>query len=220
MRRSTVYLPTLALLAVAASFVSCTSLSAQERMRLSAGDSIRVDQEIVGRVLNINGPVMTLVSRAAPRCRAGEMHGDAPICDPAPLIRHTLNLSEVVIERRSEKPHLMLRTVGGGLLGAGAFGAAGYFLGPHVGFGKVQGCLAGEANFTCRAGEPRYTQEELDARQEAADRKKGAFFFGVLGGTGTAILVNRLSKGWVRIEPIFSAGDDPWAVSFTVPTPR
>ncbi|NIQ59491.1 MAG: hypothetical protein GWN71_40955, partial [Gammaproteobacteria bacterium] len=70
-------------------------VSAQEPVRLSAGDSIRVDGEIVGTILNINGPMMTVLSREAPRCRAGEMHGDAPICDPAPLIRHTVSLEEV-----------------------------------------------------------------------------------------------------------------------------
>lgn len=189
-------------------------------MRLSAGDSIRVDGEIVGRVLNIDGLDMVVVSRAAPRCRAGQMHGDAPICDPAPLIRHTMNLDEVVIERRSEKSHLMLRTIGGGLLGAGAFGAMGYFLGPEVGFGRVDGCLIDDSNITCKTGEMRYTQEELSARQESSDQKKGAFFFGVIGGTATAILVNKLSKGWMRIEPIVSAGDDPWGLSFSVPSPR
>lgn len=191
-------------------------------MRLSAGDSIRVDGEIVGRVLSITGPSMTVVSREAPRCRAGQMHGDAPICDPAPLIRRTMEVDDVIIERRSEKSHLMLRTLLGGVVGAGAFGAAGYFIGPGVGFGQVDGCLTGSSNIICKNGEPRYTsQDEIDRLQKSSDQKKGAFFFGVIGGTATAILVNKLSVGWVRIQPIVSAGeDDPWGLSVSVPAFR
>ena len=192
--------------------------SAQEGVRLSAGDSIRVDGDIVGRVLSIEGQTMTVVSRAAPRCRAGEMHGDAPICDPAPLVRHTMAVDEVLIERRSEKPHLMARTVIGGVLGAGAFGAAGYFIGPSIGFGRVDGCLLNASAVSCATGERRYTQAEIDARQKSSDQQKGAFFFGVIGGTATAILVNKLSKGWVRVEPIVTAGDpDSWGLSLHLP---
>ena len=208
-------------LAAIASLVATTPVSGQEAVRLSAGDSIRVDRQIVGRILSIEGPTMTVVSREAPRCRAGEMHGDRPICDPAPLVRHTMDLDNVVIERRAENSHLMLRTVGGGLLGAGAFGAAGYFLGPSVGFGTVDGCLINASNVSCRTGEERLTQEEIDRRQKASDQKWGAIFFGVIGGTATGILVNKLSKGWVRIEPILAAGDDdPWGLSVTLPAPR
>lgn len=193
-------------------------MAGQEAVRLSAGDSIRVDREVVGRILSITGPTMTVVSREAPRCRAGEMHGDRPICDPAPLVRHTWDIGDVVIERRAEKSHLMLRTLAGGVLGAGAFGAAGYFLGPNVGFGRVEGCLLGDSNITCKTGEQRYTQDEIDRRQKASDQKRGAFFFGVIGGTATAILINKLSVGWVRIEPVLSAAqDDPWGLSVTIP---
>lgn len=208
------------LLAVVAttSFLHAGALSGQEAVRLSAGDSIRVDGEIVGRVLSITGPNMTVVSRAAPRCRAGEMHGDRPICDPAPLVRHTMDLGDVVVERRSQKSHLMLRTLAGGVLGAGAFGAAGYFMGPSVGFGQVEGCLINDSNISCKTGEQRYTQEEIDRRQKASDQKWGAIFFGVIGGTATGILVNKLSVGWVRIQPILSAGEeDPWGLSVTIP---
>ncbi|NNF13430.1 MAG: hypothetical protein HKN72_09410 [Gemmatimonadetes bacterium] len=209
------------LLALAATWplLHAGALSGQESVRLSAGDSIRVDGEIVGRILSITGPNMTLVSREAPRCRAGEMHGDRPICDPAPLIRHSMDLGDVVIERRAEKSHLMLRTLAGGVLGAGAFGAAGYFIGPSVGFGRVEGCLLNDSNITCKTGEQRYTQEEIDRRQEASDHKWGAIFFGVIGGTATGILVNKLSVGWVRIQPILSAGEeDPWGLSVTIPS--
>lgn len=209
-------------LALGASLPLASAAHAQEGVRLFAGDSIRVDGEIVGTVLSITGATMTVVSREAPRCRAGEMHGDAPICDPAPLVRHTMDLQNVMVERRSQKSHLMLRTLGGGVLGAAAFGAAGYFIGPGVGFGQVDGCLELSSNIVCKNGEARYeTQAEIDRLQRASDQRRGVFFFGVIGGTATAILVNKLSKGWVRIEPIVSAGDeDPWGVSITVPSGR
>lgn len=188
---------------------------AQEAVRLFAGDSVRVDGEIVGRILNIEGPTMVVISHEAPRCRAGERHGEAPICDPAPLVRHTLDMGEVTIERRLEQSHFMTRTVVGGILGAGAFGAIGYFIGPEIGFGRVDGCLIN--SFSCATGEVRYTQEQIDARQKASDQKRGALFFGVIGGTATAVLVTRLSKGWVRIQPIVAVGNEPWGLGFSVP---
>jgi hypothetical protein len=192
---------------------------AQEAVRLFAGDSVRVDGDIVGRILNIEGPTIVVISREKPRCRAGERHGEAPICDPAPLVRHTMDVGEVSIERRMEKPHLMLRTMVGGILGAGAFGTAGYFIGPEIGFGRVEGCVMGGSD--CSTGEPRYTQEKIDALQKASDHKKGAFFFGVIGGTATAILVNRLSKGWVHIQPVVAVGNsEPWGLSFSMPAFR
>lgn len=187
-------------------------------MQLFAGDSIRVDGDVVGRILSIEGPTMVVISREAPRCRAGERHGEAPICDPAPLVRHTMNVREVTVEQRIEKPHLMTRTVIGGLVGAGAFGLAGYFIGPELGFGRVDGCLIGATETECAARQGYYTQEQLDARQLASDQQKGAFFFGVIGGTATAVLVNKLSKGWVIIEPVVAVGnEESWGLSVTVP---
>lgn len=196
-------------------------LAAQEEVRLFAGDSIRVDGEIVGRILSIEGPTMTVISREAPRCRAGQGHGEAPVCDPAPLVRHTLAMDEVVIERRMEKPNLMLRTIGGGVLGAAAFGAVGYFLGPSVGFGTVEGCLENASTISCATGEPRYSEEKLESLQRASDQKWGTIFFGLIGGTATAVLVNKLSVGWVRIQPVMSVDpDNPWGLSASMPAPR
>lgn len=164
---------------------------------------------------------MVVISREAPRCRAGQAHGEAPICDPAPLVRHTLAVEEVVIERRMEKPNLMLRTLGGGVLGAAAFGAAGYFLGPSVGFGRVAGCVENSSAAQCATGEPRYTAEKLESLQRSSDQKWGAVFFGLIGGTATAVLVNKLSVGWVRIQPVMSVDPaDPWGLSVALPAPR
>lgn len=210
-----------ALLLASLTLLGGGSLVAQEEVRLFAGDSIRVDGEIVGRILSIEGPTMVVISRETPRCRAGEAHGEAPVCDPAPLVRHTLAVDDVVVEQRMEKPHLMLRTIGGGVLGAAAFGVGGYFLGPVVGFGTVEGCLEGASNTECATGEPRYTPEKLESVQRTSDQKWGAIFFGLIGGTATAVLVNKLSVGWVRVQPVMSVDpEDPWGMSVTIPAPR
>ena len=196
-------------------------LAAQEEVRLFAGDSVRVDGRIVGRILSVDGSNLVVISREAPRCRAGQAHGEAPVCDPAPLVRHTLDLNEVVIEERREAPHLMLRTIGGGILGAAAFGTAGYFFGPSIGFGRVDGCLVTDSNIDCATGETRYTADELAARQKRSDQRKGAFFFGVIGGSATAVLVNKLSVGWVRVQPVVSVDSaSPWGLNVSVPAPR
>ena len=212
----------LALVCAALPLFPGSALEAQQQVRLSAGDSVRVDGEIVGRILFIDGPDMVVVSREAPRCRAGQMHGEAAVCDPAPLVRHEMKLEEVVIERRIRSSNLTLRTIGGGLLGAAAFGAAGWLIGPSVGFGRVEGCLEAGGSTGCAAGEPRYTADELESLQRKSDQKKGALFFGALGGTATAVLVNRLSQGWVRVEPVMSV--DPaggtWGLGLSLPAPR
>lgn len=194
---------------------------AQQAARLSAGDSIRVDGEIVGRVLSIDDRVVNVVSREAPRCRAGLMHGDPAICDPSPIVRHTVSLDEVTVERRMRKSHFTLRMLAGAGLGAAAFGAIGWVIGPELGFGSVDGCVSTSLNNRCRPGEEAYTQEEYTALQKSADQRMGALFFGLLGGTATAIVVRKLSFGWVRVEPIVTAGpSEPWGLGFTVPTPR
>lgn len=221
-RRASLASPIRAAWIVAALLVALAPvLNAQEAVRLFAGDSIRVDGQIIGRVLSIEGRVMNVVSHEAPRCRAGLMHGDPAICDPAPLVRHTMNLDEVSIERRMRKPHFALRTVVGGLVGAAGFGFAGYVIGPEIGFGRVSGCVAGTTINGCSTGETRYTPEELDARQKRSDQMKGALFFGVIGGSATVVVARKLSNGWVRIEPVVVAGpDESWGLSFSVPTGR
>ncbi|NIQ59490.1 MAG: hypothetical protein GWN71_40950, partial [Gammaproteobacteria bacterium] len=67
----------------------------------------------------------------------------------------------------------MLRTIGAGMLGAAAFGTVGYFIGPEIGFGRVQGCVLEDLTTGCSTGEPIYTPEELAARQKTADQKRG-----------------------------------------------
>lgn len=191
---------------------------AAPQVQLFAGDSVRIDGSLVGRVLSIEGPRMTVVSRGVPRCRAGEMHGDAPLCDPAPLIRREMDLSAVNVERRMQKDHLTTRTMVGGLIGAAAFGVAGYYIGPAFGFGKVDGCV--EVSETALCSNP-VEREELARRQKIADQRKGVFFFGVIGGSFAAIMARKLSVGWVQIQPsIPAAATEPWGLSFEIPTAR
>ena len=193
------------------------SSDSQTPTNLFAGDSIRVDGE-VGRILSIEGPRMTVVTRGEPRCRAGQMHGDAPICDPAPLIRNSYDVREALIERRNVPSNLMLRTIGAGLLGGAAFGAVGYLVGPEIGFGKIEGCVdSSESSLQC-SPQNRIPRDEFEAEQKRADQRRGAIFFGAIGGTLTAILVRKLSVGWVRVEPTFGAvPSSSWDVSVTLP---
>jgi hypothetical protein len=184
---------------------------------LFAGDSVRIDGSLVGRVLSIDGPDLVVVSRGQPSCRAGEMHGDAPICDPAPLIRREMSVQSVLIERRSQKAHINLRTIIGGLVGAAAFGVAGYYVGPSVGFGRIQGCVAlPDSYIQCEPGEE-IPADEFTKRQLQADQLRGVLFFGAIGGSFTAILARKLSVGWVRVQPtVPMAPADPWGVAVTI----
>lgn len=185
-------------------------------LALFAGDSVRVNGSVVGRVLSVEGNYFTLMSRGKPVCRAGQMHGDAPICDPAPMQRQTLALDEVSLERRATKSNPGLWMLGGGALGSAVFGALGYAIGPSVGFGKVDSCTAEGTDTYCLNP---ISREELDAEQSTRDQRRGVFFFGLVGGTFTAIMARKLTVGWVRINPTVPVSDeDGWGMSFTVPS--
>ena len=182
---------------------------------LLAGDSVRVNGAIGGRVLSVEGNTFTLLSRGKPVCRAGEMHGEAPICDPAPIQRRTLLFEEVSLERRMEKGNPAMWTLGGGVIGGGVFAALGYFIGPVVGFGKVPGCTAQESNTYCVNP---ISKSELDAQQKVRDQRRGAFFFGVVGGTFAAVMARKLSVGWVEFTPTAPLrSNEGWGMSVTVP---
>lgn len=183
---------------------------------LFAGDSVRVNGSVVGRVLSVEGSFFTLLSRGKPVCRAGEMHGDAPICDPAPVRRETLALDEVTLERRTTRGNPGMWMLGGAVLGGAAFSALGYVIGPSVGFGKVDGCTGSESNTYCLNP---VSREELDALQEARDQRRGAFFFGLIGGTFSAIMARTLSVGWVQINPTVPVRtEEGWGMSVTLPS--
>lgn len=129
-----------------------------------------------------------------------------------------MDLSAVNIERRMQKDHLTVRTLVGGLIGAAAFGVAGYYIGPEFGFGKVDGCV--EVSETALCTNP-IERDELARRQKIADQRKGVLFFGVIGGSFAAIMARKLSVGWVQIQPsIPVAPTEPWTLSFEIPTAR
>ena len=189
-------------------------------VRISAGDSVRVDGDLVGRVLSLEGSNLTVVSRGEPRCRAGVGHGDAPICDPAPLVRTEMMLGDVEVELRRQKGDPTKRTLVGGALGAAVFGTAGYFLGPEIGFGRIDGCYNATSTQRCLA-EKGVTLEEQAANQKRHDQTWGAIFFGAVGATATAIVARRTSVGWVRVEPSVPVmPGDAWGVAIGVVPPR
>lgn len=188
-----------------------------------AGSSAR--QEFVGRIISVDGRTATLVARGQPRCRAGEMIGDAPICDPAPVIRREIDLSQVAVERRQVKSNATLRVVGGAILGGAALGAVGYLVGPSLGFGKVGGCrevtttsLCSEfAGLTAEEIAQRTAQQEAD--QKMSDQRRGAFFFGIVGATAAGILAKKLSAGWVAVDPMVPiGGEEAWRIGINVPS--
>jgi hypothetical protein len=189
-----------------------------ERVQLFAGDSIRIDGTTIASVLAIDGNRLVAISRAKPRCRAGERHGEAPICDPAPAIRQDVDLREVTIEKRAPKGNVNRRTIVGGVLGGAAFATVGYLIGPSIGFGKVPGweCVEVTNPIGCPGGP--VPRDEYERRQKAQDQKRGAFFFGVIGGSATAIFARKLSVGWVRIEPVVPVSPaETWGVTFSMP---
>jgi len=187
---------------------------------ISAGDSVRVDGELVGRVLSLEGSNLTVVSRGEANCRAGVGHGDATICDPAPLLRSEMRLDDVEVELRLQKGDPTKRTLVGGTLGAAVFGTVGYFLGPEIGFGRIDGCYNATSTQRCLA-EKGTTVEEQAAKQKRHDQTWGAIFFGAVGATASAIVARRTSVGWVRVEPAVPiAPGEPWGLAIGLTPPR
>mgnify|MGYP001815902512 CR=1 FL=1 len=207
-------------LAVLALLASTADLHAQDTTdELFAGDSVRVDGVLIGRVIRVEGHTATVTSREKPRCRAGEGYGDAPICDPAPVIRREIDLRYSTVERRLEKRNPNAWTAIGAVVGGAAFAGLGYALGPVVGFGKVDGCP--DPVVPGCSQEDYVPPDELEARQRQQDQRRGAAFFGVLGGTASAIFARKLSTGWVRFEPSFpTTGDGPWGLTVVLPGVR
>lgn len=203
-----------------------SSANAQEADEIFAGDSIRVDHDLVGRVLRVEGSVLTVVSRGTPRCRAGLMYGEPAVCDPAPLVQRTVDLTRITIERRETKGNIAVRTVLAAVIGGAAFGAFGYATGPGLGYGKVRGCTTLSASYPCEEyAELGLTPEEVAQAEEtrlgdqkSRDQRRGAFFFGVIGGSVTVLIVRRLSVGWVEIHPNVPLDrSEPWGLSLSVP---
>ncbi len=211
-----------------------SSALAQGSDELFAGDSVRVElpgsdasdpaavERFVGSVLKVEGRQVTVIAREPPRCMAGLAHGEGPTCSLGPLIYHTVELGTVRIERRQVRSDRTTRMLLGGVAGGAALGAAGYALGPSLGFGSAGGCRAGPG-LSCDSdrlpGETAAEAEErLAAEQKVSDQRRGALFFGVIGGTLGAMLGRRLSVGWVDIHPtVPAARDEPWGLSLHLP---
>jgi hypothetical protein len=93
-------------------------------------------------------------------------------------------------------------------------------IGPSIGFGKVDGCLIASATTGCLAQDV-VPADVLEARQRRSDQTKGALFFGVIGGTATAIFARKLSSGWVTLEPAVPMHpDDTWGLRVEIPGVR
>ena len=141
--------------------------------QLVAGDLVRVDSQIVGTVLSGRDGQLVLV------------RGRQDIRIPRPDTIRVL-MDNVSIERwGGGGPH----TKEGALIGAFAFGALGYVMGPKLGWGSAQRCT-GLNFFGCTS----YTAEE-DAQ------RNGVFIFG-LAGAGLGALIGRaLPERWRQVNP-------------------
>ncbi|MEM7416680.1 MAG: hypothetical protein AAF389_14340 [Gemmatimonadota bacterium] len=223
--------------AIALLSFSPTSIAAQQDTdQLFSGDSVRVfvnaevdgitlTEEFIGRIVSLDGSTANLVRRGQPTCRASLDHGAPPICDPAPLIRRTFDLSDATVQRRQQKGNLPLRMVIAGVAGGAAVGAIGYAVGPSLGFGKVGGCREPTGTRLCSAfaglgpEELRAAQAEQERQQTISDQRRGAFFFGLVGASAGIILIRKLSVGWVDVNPVFpTAPADGWGINARVPT--
>jgi hypothetical protein len=209
------------LVAASAFLCSARDLQAQDVTRdLFAGDSVRVDGVLIGRVIRVEGPIATVTSREKPRCRAGEGHGDAPICDPAPMIRRDIDLRQSTVERRLQKRDPNTWTAIGAVVGGAAFAGLGYAIGPSIGFGKVAGCSEISVTSGCSA-EDYVPPDELEQQQKKSDQRRGAAFFGVIGGSAAAIFARKMSTGWVRFEPSFpTTSEEGWGLTVVLPGVR
>jgi hypothetical protein len=128
-------------------------------------------------------------------------------------------LDDVEVELRLQKGDPTKRTLVGGFLGAAVFGTVGYFLGPEIGFGRVDGCYNATSTQRCLADKG-ITLEEQAANQKRHDQTWGAVFFGAVGATASAIFARRTSVGWVRVEPpVPLVSGVPWGVSIGVTPP-
>ena len=218
-----------------AGFVS--PVLAQGSDELFAGDSVRVaipvlvmgdseaveSRHLVGSVLKIEGREVTVIARGRSTCTAGLSHGEGPICNLGPLTYHTVVLGEASIQKRQVVGNRTTRTLLGGLAGAAALGAVGYAVGGRLGFDSDGGCRAGPG-FSCDDSDRLPGETALEAKerraaeQKASDQRRGALFFGVIGGTLGAMFGRKLSVGWIDISPSVPADPgEPWGLSLHLP---
>lgn len=190
-------------------------VSAQSETGVAIGDTVRIDGEFVGRITSMQSSVATVLGQGEARCTAPTRHGEAPVCDPPPMVRNTYDLSTVSVERPStggKTKRLIIAGVLGGAVGA----VVGRSVGPSIGFGQVYECVVVYGRETCSNRE--FTSPEV---QRASDQKRGALYFGVITGTVAVIVANKLSNDWVRVEPVVPVrAEGGWGVALTLPLPN
>ena len=179
---------------------------------LNAGDSIRVDGVLTGRVLsNVNG-MLVLVGRAAPKCTTGVHIGEAPVCDPAPSERHELDPHVVSVERWEPGRSSLFKMIGAVLVGGTGGALLGRAIGPALGLGKVDGCVNITGDLHCT--NPR---DDFEEAQLASDLQRGTIFGGILGATISAVVAKKLINNWVAVAPPRGDGvDSGWTVSKSI----
>lgn len=181
---------------------------------LTPGEVVRIDRETVGTLMAIEEARLTILTEGKQRCWPGISHGEGPRCDPAPSIRQVVDWRTSTVERQDTEQSFTLRTIVGFLAGAAAGAPIGYLTGPSLGYGGISGC-ADDMAVRCDDPLPR---AEYDARQRSQDQRRGALFFGVIGGTAGAIVARRLADEWVEVHPPASLmGDGSWTVGLRVP---
>ena len=200
-----------AILAAAAS-----PLSGQEESALNPGDVVRVDHDFVGTLMSISGSsTLTVLGEGKQRCWPGIQHGEAPRCDPAPLVRRVVDWNETTIERQLVGVSYMRRMVLGGLVGAAVMAPIGRLTGPSLGYGKIPECV--DVSVTRLCTNP-ISFEEFETRQRAQDQKRGTFVGAFFGASVGAIVARKTADEWVQLSPPALSGTQSWDLELRVPT--
>lgn len=208
--------PACALLVAGALGAGAGHALAQDAGALTLGEVVRIDHDFVGTLMSIeDGGHLRVMGAGKPTCRASLRHAEAPICDPAPTVWREVEWSDATVERQLVEIAYTRRMIVGFILGAAVAGPIGYATGPSLGYGEVSACVT-DPNEPCN--DP-VSREELDQLQRSQDQKRGAGFFGVVGGTIGAIIARRTANEWVEVQPPRpGVPSDGWTVGVRVPT--
>lgn len=220
MSQAKIPVPRAALIAGLALLLPAAPVAAQnggDAGELAPGEVVRIDGDVVGTLMAIDDARLTILTEGKPRCWPGISHGEAPRCDPAPSVRQVVDWRTSTVERHDGERSYARRTIVGFLVGVAVGAPAGWLTGPALGYGGIDACVQETTNF-CADPIPR---AEADAQQRSQDQRRGALFFGVIGGTAGAIIARRLADEWVEVRPPASLrSDDPWSVAVRLPLDR
>jgi hypothetical protein len=171
---------------------SAAAVAAQAPDRLARGDLIRIDAEVVGRVLSVSDGQIEVLP------------GTAELSEPRPDTARISRDGTVIERAAGGGPQTGL----GAAIGALAFGAVGAALGPKMGWGSERTC-SGINIFGCTS----YTAEE-DARQT------GMLVFGLVGAGLGALIGASLPYRWAEVAPVArSNGGMGWSFALAIPWP-